>query len=346
MLFVRKAVGIVLAHAACTCWLFAGEVNAGGKKLRSMRYTSGTQRQAIAWQKELRSKLTGLLKMDDLVSSKTRIPFRPKTLAAEKREKYVFHEMEINSTRARRIKIVLTLPTNAHGPFPAVVAVAGHGGTRHTCYVKASYRRCAHVLAERGYVTISTRVSQHKVHEKGRTLMGERLWDLMRCADFLTSLKEVDPQRIGCLGNSLGGEMAMWLGAMDQRVQATVSSGFLTRMDQMEKNHCMCWKFSGLRQLVDFADIYSLIAPRALLCQNGLKEPRSQFPVSLAREALKEIELIYQDFKQPGNLAFVAHKGGHVIDLPSLLTFLDKHLGRRAGAARPGASADADKPRR
>ena len=33
---------------------------------------------------------------------------------------------------------------------------------------------------------------------------------------------------IGCLGNSLGGEMVMWLAAMDDRAKATVSSGFLT----------------------------------------------------------------------------------------------------------------------
>ena len=138
----------------------------------------------------------------------------------------------------------------------------------------------------------------------------------------------------------------MWLGAMDQRVRATVSSGFLTTMDQLEKRHCLCWKFPGLRQLADFSDIYSMTAPRALLCQNGLKEHPSQFPVSIAREALKEIEPIYTDFKQPENLAFVAHKGGHEIDLPSLLTFFDKHLGRRKKGAQPKVAANADKPHR
>lgn len=337
MLPARKAADMVLVYTACACWSLAGEVVAG-EELRSMQYTSRAKQQAIAWQKELRSRLAHLLKIDDLVSRKTHPPLQPKTLSSEKREKYVFQEMEINSTAGRRIKIVLTLPAKPQGPFPAVVVISGHGGTRHTCYESAhGYFRFAHVLAEKGYVTVSTRVSQHKAHEKGRTLMGERLWDLVRCIDFLTSLEQVDSQRIGCAGKSLGGEMAMWLGAMDQRVQATVSSGFLTRMDQMEKNHCMCWKFPGLRELVDFSDIYSLTAPRALLCQNGLKEPRSQFPVSIAREALKEIKPIYQDLEQPENLAFVAHKEGHVIDLPSISAFFQKHLGARKNAAQTGS---------
>lgn len=53
--------------------------------------------------------------------------------------------------------------------------------------------------------------------------MAERLWDLMRCVDYLQSMPQVDDSRIGCAGLSLGGEMAMWLGAMDERIAATVS---------------------------------------------------------------------------------------------------------------------------
>lgn len=294
-----------------------------------MKYTSRTKAEAIVWQKELREELGQLLKMEDLLSRSTEMPLNPKKHSSEDKGKYILHEMEINSTPTRRIKIVLTLPKNAQGPFPAIVAVAGHNGNRHTCYVKASYKQCAHVLAERGYVTISTRVSQHDVYEKGRTLVGERLWDLIRCADYLASRDDVDATRIGCLGNSLGGEMVMWLAAMDERMTASVSSGFLTRMDQMEKNHCMCWKFSGLRELVDFSDIYSLIAPRPLLCQNGLKEPPSQFPVPIAREAMEDIRPIYRDFGQSDNVALLTHEGGHEIHLPSLLTFFEKHLGSR-----------------
>ncbi len=344
MLPNRKAASLVPVCVACTCWWFTGETIAGEDNLRTMQYTSRAEQPAMLWQKELRSELVRLLKMDDLISRKTSTPFHPKALLSETREKYLFQEFELNSTSDRRIKVVLTLPTNLKGHFPAVVVIGGHGGTRRTCYgIPDGYFRFAHVLAEKGYVTISTRVSQHEVYEEGRTLMGERLWDLMRCVDFLTSLEEVDSQRIGCAGLSLGGEMAMWLGAMDERVQATLSSGFLTKMDQLENNNCMCWKFPGLRELVDFSDIYAMIAPRALLCQNGRKEPRTKFPISIARGALTQIEQIYADFEQPQNVALVAHQGGHVIHLPSLLSFFDTHLGRRKDPAEPGDSADAEK---
>lgn len=41
------------------------------------------------------------------------------------------------------------------------------------------YKGFAAALAESGFVTIAVDVGQHEVYEQGRTLMGERLWDLM-----------------------------------------------------------------------------------------------------------------------------------------------------------------------
>lgn len=293
---------------------------------RSMQYSSRTPEEALAWQKDLRAKLFSILKMDDLVSREAAAAFSTETVSSETRGNYALRGLAIDSTPGRRIEITATVPTNMKGPFPAVVAVAGHGGTRQSCYEPGGDRAYAHVLAEKGYVTVSTRISQHDVQDESRILMGERLWDLMRCVDFLVSLDEVDSQRIGCAGLSLGGEMTMWLAAMDERIQATISAGFLTRMDQLEAGHCMCWQFPGLRNLVDFADIYSLIAPRHLLCQNGLKEDPSWFPVSIARQAIEEIKVIYADMECPQNVSLVAHDAGHEIDLPSLLSFFDQHL--------------------
>ena len=292
--------------------------------LRTMKYTSRSKKNAVKWQNNLRSELFNILNMDDILANRQKIAFNPQELLTEDKGKYLLNEIEINSTNTRRIKVILTVPKGGKGPYPAVVGIHGHGGKINSVYDKTSiYKGFAAELAERDFVTIATVVSQHEIYEKDRLLMGERLWDLMRCVDYLETLPGVDKKRIGCAGLSLGGEMAMWLGAMDTRIKATVSSGFLTRMDQMEQNHCMCWKFPGLRELVDYADIYSLIAPRSLLCQNGLKEPLNDFTVPLAREALKEIELIYKDYKRPEKVQLVAHKGAHEIDLPSLLEFFE-----------------------
>ena len=290
---------------------------------RTMQYTPRQSADAIKWQKSLRTSLFGLLKINEQGDDKNLSPLDAVKTSSQDKGTYLFHEMELNSTSKSRIKAVLTVPKKIKVPHPAVIVIDGHSGTRHSCYKDRGF---ATLLAEKGYITVSTKVSQHSLREEDKTMMGERLLDLIRCVDLLVSMKEVDPKRIGCAGNSLGGEMAMWLGAMDERISATMSAGFLTTMDQLEQNHCRCWKFPGIRTLVDFADIYCLIAPRSLMCQNGLKERPTWFTVPIAKEALKEISPIYSDLEAPNNLDFVPHKGGHEIDVPSMLSFFEKHL--------------------
>ncbi|TSA33666.1 MAG: hypothetical protein D4R64_13755 [Porphyromonadaceae bacterium] len=307
--------------------LLALSTSAIAQNKRSMKYSTRSAKKAQIWQKEVRAKLSGLLNIDDLLATGKSIPLNPNEILTENKGDYLVKEVEINSTANRRIRVIVTFPLLTNGPWPAVVCIHGHGGKPYSVYDKESpYKAFAAELAVRNYVTIAPVVSQHEVYEAGRTLMGERLWDAMRCIDYLESLISVDATRIGCAGLSLGGEMAMWLGAMDQRIKATVSAGFLTRMDQMEQGHCMCWKFPGLRELVDYADIYSLIAPRLLLCQNGLKEPPTDFTVELARAALKEIQVSYTNYSRPENVTLVAHPEGHVVDVPSLLSFFKKQF--------------------
>ena len=302
---------------------------AGSDGMRTRQYTSRPENRAVAWQNDLRTEFSNLMNISDLIKTKKNISFNPTEVKSEDKGDYILKEIEINSTTGRRIKVVLTIPQKSKGPWPAVVCIHGHGGKLYSVYDKdkdSPYHGFASELAEQNYVTIATTVSQHEIFEPGRTLMGERLWDLMRCVDYLETVPGVDPKRIGCGGLSLGGEMSMWLGAMDTRIKAESSCGFLTRMDQMETRHCPCWKFAGLRELVDYADIYSLTAPRALQCQNGRQEPALDFTVALAEEAMKELRVIYSDLKHPERVSLVAHDGEHEINIPAIMTFFKTEL--------------------
>jgi len=304
--------------------------------LRTRQYSSGSASDALAWQQDVRRDLWRALRLDDLVGpdglagQREPIPFAARVTDEEERDGYLLRQLELNATPDRRMPALLTVPPAepASAPAPAMVCIHGHGGNRFAVHDADSiYSGLAPALAQRGYATMAVDVGQHEVHEEGRIVMGERLWDLVRCVDYLQSLPGVDGGRVGCAGLSLGGEMAMWLGAMDTRIAVEVSAGFLTNMDHMEQNHCMCWKFDGLRELVDYADIYALTAPRPLMCQNGLLEPETQFHVPLARQALEEIIPIYRDLGRPAHVVLHVHGGGHEIDLPPLLDFVDRHLG-------------------
>ena len=291
---------------------------------RRMGYETRGGQSVDEWQAALRQALAVVLRIDLASSARAGLPLHAEVQHLEEKRDYLRHDIMLQVADDRRIPAILTLPRNAGpGPFPAVVCIHGHGSDRHTVYDTATvYHGFAEALAGAGAVTIAVDVGQHEIQRPGATLMGERMWDLLRTVDYLESLPEVDARRIGCAGLSLGGEMVMWLGALDTRIRASVSAGFLTVMNQMERNHCRCWLEEGLRELADFPDIYALIAPRALLCQIGREEPLSQFNTVIAERAFTHLHRVYEDLDATDKAQLTLHPGGHEIHLSTLMAFL------------------------
>ncbi|HLA41754.1 MAG TPA: alpha/beta fold hydrolase, partial [Candidatus Glassbacteria bacterium] len=59
----------------------------------------------------------------------------------------------------------------------------------------------------------------------GKHLMTVRLWDAIRGIDYLVSRREVDPDRIGCTGNSGGGTVTVHLVPVEERIKVAVPDG-------------------------------------------------------------------------------------------------------------------------
>ena len=96
-------------------------------------------------------------------------------------------------------------------------------------------------------------------------------FDAIRAADFLESLPNVDKRRIGCIGHSLGGKVALYAAAFDERYRAAVSSegGIGLKFSNWEAP----WYFGPEIREPGFAlenhEVLSLIAPRAFLLLAG-----------------------------------------------------------------------------
>lgn len=87
----------------------------------------------------------------------------------------------------------------------------------------------------------------------------KRVYDAMRAVDLLCDLDEVDETRIGMIGHSLGADTTLWTMPLDERIRAaTISGGGLIRD----------WLPYGL----PYADILSLLAPRAFLEVTGYRD--------------------------------------------------------------------------
>ncbi len=103
-------------------------------------------------------------------------------------------------------------------------------------------------------------VSQHHYLARpswlvGRSLAGYRTWDCGRAVDYLITRPEVDPERIGVVGNSGGGIMALLATAADPRIKVCAAAH--------PGGRCEETYLTG--QEIPKADVLGLIAPRPCL---------------------------------------------------------------------------------
>ena len=127
------------------------------------------------------------------------------------------------------------------GPFPALVVIHEWWGLNDWVKEQASK------LADQGYVTLAVDLYRGKVattpdeaHEIMRGLPQDRSdRDLLAAANYLRSLKNVEPARVGSIGWCMGGGYSLDLALEDPRLAATVINyGHLaTSPDSLKKIH-------------------------------------------------------------------------------------------------------------
>lgn len=109
---------------------------------------------------------------------------------------------------------------------------------------------------------------------RGQVLYGMMLFDELRALDYLANRAEVDPQRLGVLGMSMGATKAWWLAALDQRVKLCMDVCCLTDYEELIKAHSLkehgiYYYVPSLLKHFQTAQINELIVPRAHLSVNG-----------------------------------------------------------------------------
>src|SRR5579872_3820655 len=108
----------------------------------------------------------------------------------------------------------------------------------------------------------------------GRTLWGMILRDDSMALDYLASRPEVDPQRLGVTGISMGATRSWWLMALDERIKTGVAVACLTRYQNLIqhgalKAHGIYYFVPDLLTHFDTEAIVALIAPRPILFMTG-----------------------------------------------------------------------------
>ncbi len=125
----------------------------------------------------------------------------------------------------------------------------------------------------------------------GLTWPGIVFWDDMRTVDYLISRPEVDRERIGCIGISMGGYRSIFLSGLDERIQAACVTGFMSTLRPMIRAHVDTHSWvhyvPGMTKYLDLPDVATLHAPKPLLVQQCTQD--RLFPLAGMRASLERI---------------------------------------------------------
>src|SRR5205085_5422998 len=147
----------------------------------------------------------------------------------------------------------------------------------------AAWRERPRSLTPARVAEFNRRASQNEqlvgrtIFAAGFTWAGVMFWDDLRTVDYLLTRPEVDPERIGCVGLSVGGLRSCHLAALDDRIKAAVVVGWMASFPAQLKSKVRntighTKVVPGLYQHLDYPDVAALAMPGALLVINGSKD--------------------------------------------------------------------------
>ncbi|MGI8991395.1 MAG: alpha/beta hydrolase family protein [Bryobacteraceae bacterium] len=293
-----------------------------------LSFHAQSKKEAEAWQKELRAKVTELL--GGFPSRAALSNLRPQTLEKRDFPNYTREKFVFESKPGAMVLGYLLMPKSVKTPAPAVICVPGHGrgvddivgiddrgndrtdkaGYQHDFAIQAAEHGMAAVAIEpmafgcrrdektrkKGLTTSACQPVAGAALLLGQTMIGWRVWDVMRTIDWIETRPELDATRVGCMGISGGGTVTLFSSALEPRIKAAMVSGYLNtfRDSILSLSHCIDNYIPGILNWAEMHDIAGLIAPRPLAVESGERDPI--FPIAASRKSFARVKQIYDVF--------------------------------------------------
>lgn len=180
------------------------------------------------------------------------VPLQPLTLEVVDRGTYMQEKVEYAVEEGERVRAYVLVPKERTSPIPAIFCyhrhatnwdlgkseVVGLSGDPDMAYARelaergfVAFAPDALMFEERNWAKKRQKVPTHANYLelafrllRGQTLLAKVLHDVRMGLDYLVTRPEVDESRLGFLGHSYGGRMALWTPVFDRRIKASVSN--------------------------------------------------------------------------------------------------------------------------
>ncbi len=296
--------------------------------------------------------------LNDLLGN---IPARPEklkvnTISRVQKNGYILEKIMIDNEVDSWITGYLAIPSEAKGKVPVILGMHGHGSSKENIfgYDSNTAQDVLALLITHGYAVMAIdsyfngerrgqgpagesemqrngsdqEMSQFKLNLWfGRSLWGMQLRDEQIALDYLITRPEIDKDKIGVEGMSMGSTRAWWLAAIDERVRVVVGVACFTRYKELIeqrqlKAHGIYYFVPGILNHFDTEIIMGLIAPRPFLALTGDSDAGSPLSGMLVLE--KKLDSIYSLYKKNKNFKSIIYTNtGHVFTDEMKIEMLD-----------------------
>jgi len=252
--------------------------------------------------------------MGPLPDESRKVPLDLEVVEEEVADDFIRRKITFGVEKNDRLAAYLFLPRAATGKLPAVLCL--HPTSRDGKKVSAGLsglpdRHYAVHLARRGYVTLApdyvgsgdSTFDPYKNGYISATMKG--IWNHMRCVDLLQSLPEVDGERIGVIGHSLGGHNSMFVAVFDERIRCVVSNCGFNSFPYYKGGNLKGWSHAGYMPRIaseydcdpakmpfDFTEVVAALAPRPFLASAPVND--DNFAIEGVKVCVRAAKPVYK----------------------------------------------------
>jgi hypothetical protein len=249
-----------------------------------LRYPPRRPRDLVTWERRAATLREQILGAAGLLPMPERGPIEAERFGRVDRGSYTVEKVFFESLPGFYVTGNLYLPKGPQKERSRPVVLCPHGhwtyGRLENTAINSTPSRAAN-FAMQGYIAFSydmigyndSAAISHRFapgHREGPdreslwsiNILGLQLWNSLRAVDFLLTLPEADPARIGVTGESGGGTQTFLLAAVDPRIAI---SGPVNMISYLMQGGSLCENAPNLRIDTDNVEIGALVAPRPMI---------------------------------------------------------------------------------
>ena len=292
------------------------------------------------WKKQIEDKFFELVGIEKIKGNACPLHFEVEH--EEQKDGYKQIRFTIESEIGCIVPVYALIPDAGKEKYPVAIVLQGHDGGFHNSIgqpkteAEKEYAlgrgNFAVQAVRRGYVAIA--IEQRSFGERsptknardkgqmcsyeafaalalGRTIAGERMWDVSKVIDALSNFPQCDLDKIFITGQSGGGTASFYAACFDKRIKLSAPScAFCSyKTSILDIFHCACNYIPHMLEWFEMGDLAALIAPRKLLAVAG-KEDKI-FPITGVRDAFATATAIFEKENCAQNCRLVETEKAH-----------------------------------